>query len=110
MARAESSWEKHGNLGFFLIFLTKGIFFYFRMKCSTYLLNPFGPKLLLVSLCLCLVSVSIIFPLMRVGLLKSPTIIVGGSMCALSFSEVSFMNVGALSFGAQMFRIEISSW
>jgi hypothetical protein len=30
------------------------------------------------------------------GVLKSPTIIVCG---ALSFSKVSFMNVGALSFG-----------
>jgi hypothetical protein len=30
-------------------------------------------------------------------------------MCALSFSKVSFMNVSALVFGAQMFRIESSS-
>jgi hypothetical protein len=36
---------------------------------------------------------------------KSPTIIVFGSMCVLSFSKVSFMNVAALAFGAQMFRI-----
>ena len=34
------------------------------------------------------------------GVLKSPTIIVWGVMCALSFSKVSFMNVGALAFGA----------
>jgi hypothetical protein len=33
-------------------------------------------------------------------LLKSPTIIVWGVMCALSFSTVSFMNVGALGFAA----------
>ena len=34
------------------------------------------------------------------GVLKSPTIILWGVMCALSFSKVSFMNVGALAFGA----------
>jgi hypothetical protein len=34
------------------------------------------------------------------GVLKSPTVIVWGTMCALSFSKVSFMNVGALAFGA----------
>ena len=44
------------------------------------------------------------------GVLKFSTIIVGGVMCALSFSKVSLMNVGALAFGAQMFRIESSSW
>jgi hypothetical protein len=32
--------------------------------------------------------------------LKSPTIIVWGVMRALSFSKVSFMNVGALAFEA----------
>ena len=32
------------------------------------------------------------------GVLKSPTIIVWGSMCVLSFSKVSFMNVDALAF------------
>ena len=32
--------------------------------------------------------------------LKSPTIIVCGAIYALSFSRVSFMNVGALVFGA----------
>jgi hypothetical protein len=32
--------------------------------------------------------------------LKSPTIIVGHAMYVLSFSKVSFMNVGALVFGA----------
>ena len=44
------------------------------------------------------------------GVLKSPTIIVLGAMCALSSSIVSFTNEGALAFGAQMFRIESSSW
>ena len=34
------------------------------------------------------------------GVLKAPTIIVWGMMCAMSFSKVSFMNVGALAFGA----------
>jgi hypothetical protein len=38
--------------------------------------------------------------------LKSPTIILWGVKCALSFSKVSFMNVGALAFGAKVFRIE----
>ena len=32
--------------------------------------------------------------------LKSPTIIVWCAMCALSFSKVSFMNVGTLAFRA----------
>jgi hypothetical protein len=41
--------------------------------------------------------------------LKSPTIIVWGTMCALSFNKVSFMNVSALAFGAQIFRFESSS-
>jgi hypothetical protein len=34
------------------------------------------------------------------GVLNSPTIIVCGAMCALGFSKVSFMNMGALAFGA----------
>jgi hypothetical protein len=34
------------------------------------------------------------------GVLKSPTIIVWGAVCALSFSKVSFMNLVALAFGA----------
>ena len=34
------------------------------------------------------------------GVLKSPTIIVCGTMCALSFSKVSFMKLGTLAFGA----------
>ena len=36
----------------------------------------------------------------EIGVLKSPTIIVLGSMCVLSFSKVSFMNIGAFAFGA----------
>ena len=44
------------------------------------------------------------------GVLKSPTIIVGGATCALSFIKVSIMNVAALVFGAWIFRIESSSW
>ena len=34
------------------------------------------------------------------GVLKTSTIIVWDAVCALSFSKVSFMNVGALVFGA----------
>ena len=34
------------------------------------------------------------------GVLKSSTIIVCSAMCDLSFTKVSFMNVGALAFGA----------
>ena len=34
------------------------------------------------------------------GVLMSPNVIVCSSMCALSFSKVSLMNVGALAFGA----------
>jgi hypothetical protein len=41
--------------------------------------------------------------------LKSLTIIVWGVICTLSFSKVSFMNVGALAFRAYVFRIESSS-
>ena len=41
--------------------------------------------------------------------LKYATIIVWGKICVLSFSKVSFMNVGALEFEAYMFRIESSS-
>jgi hypothetical protein len=29
---------------------------------------------------------------------------------SLSFSKVPFMNVGTLAFGAEIFRIESSSW
>jgi hypothetical protein len=31
-------------------------------------------------------------------------------MCVLRFSKLSFMNVGALAFGAKLFRIETFSW
>ena len=65
----------------------------------SYLLSPFGQKLLLVSLCLfslCLPDLSID----ESEILKSPTIFVCGAMCAFSFSKVSFMNVGTLAFGA----------
>jgi hypothetical protein len=34
------------------------------------------------------------------GVLKASTILLCGAMCALSFSKVSFMNVGALALGA----------
>jgi hypothetical protein len=34
------------------------------------------------------------------GVLKSPTIIVSGAMCALSFTKISLMNVAALVYGA----------
>ena len=44
------------------------------------------------------------------GVLKSPLLLGGmGSMCVLSFSKVSFMNLGALPFAAKMFRIETFS-
>jgi hypothetical protein len=42
--------------------------------------------------------------------LKTPTIIVCGAMCVLSFSKVSLTNVDALAFEAWIFRIESSSW
>jgi hypothetical protein len=44
------------------------------------------------------------------GVLKSPTTIMRGAICALSFSKVSFMNVSTLAFEAYIFRIESSSW
>jgi hypothetical protein len=31
-------------------------------------------------------------------------------MCDLSFSNNSFMNVGAIKVGAYVFKIEMSSW
>jgi hypothetical protein len=34
------------------------------------------------------------------GVLKSPTIIVCGSLCVWNFNKISFMTVGALAFGA----------
>ena len=44
------------------------------------------------------------------GMLKSPMLLCGGVMCAMSFSKVSFMNVGSLAFGAQIFTVESSFW
>ena len=44
------------------------------------------------------------------GVLKSPTIIVCGEIYFLSFSRVSFMNVGDFLFGANKLKIESSSW
>ena len=43
------------------------------------------------------------------GVLKSPTIIVAGAMCALSFTKVSLMNVAPLAIGAYLFRTKSSS-
>ena len=34
------------------------------------------------------------------GVLKSPTIIVCGGICALNFTRISFTNMGFLVFGA----------
>ena len=71
------------------------------MKCSPsiYLLNPIGPKIQLVSLSLFIFCFHDGF-IEESGVLKLPTIIVLGTMCALSFGKVSFMNEGALAFGA----------
>ena len=44
------------------------------------------------------------------GTLKSFTINVWGLMCDLNSSNISFTNVDALVFGAQMFGSETSSW
>ena len=58
--------------------------------------NPIDPKLQLVLL------FSFCFPdrsIEESGVLKSPTIIVLGAMCALSFNKVSFMKEGARAFG-----------
>ena len=54
----------------------------------------------LVLLCPCLDSGFLIGPLRKSRVLKSPTLIVLGAMCALSFSKVSFTSDGALTFGA----------
>ena len=40
------------------------------------------------------------------GVLKSPTIIVWGAMCALSFTKVTLMNVASLLFA----EIDIHNW
>jgi hypothetical protein len=40
--------------------------------------------------------------------LKSPTILVWGSMCVFSFSKVPFMNLGALAFGQRCSELRLS--
>jgi hypothetical protein len=44
------------------------------------------------------------------SIFKSPTVSVWGSKYNLSFRNGFFMNVVDLTFGAQMFRIDMSSW
>jgi hypothetical protein len=44
------------------------------------------------------------------GVLKSLNTIVWSSKWVLIISEISFINVGACAFGAQMFQIETFSW
>ena len=72
-----------------------------------YLLIPVGSKSLLVLQCPCSVCFHDLF-IGESGVLRSPTIIVWGAMYFLSFSRISFMNVGAFLFGAYMLRIENS--
>ena len=43
---------------------------------------------------------------MEIGVLKSPTIIIWGTMCGLGFTEVSLMNMGALAFRG----IDVQYW
>jgi hypothetical protein len=84
-------------------FWEKGIFFSFRVKCSIYVwqisffLNLYNLTVSLFSFCFNDLSVG------KGGVLKSPTIIVWGSMCVLSFSKVSFMNLGALAIWGHRF-------
>jgi hypothetical protein len=40
--------------------------------------------------------------------LKSPTIVMWDSMCVLSFSKASFMNVGALALGHRCSELRFS--
>jgi hypothetical protein len=40
--------------------------------------------------------------------LKTPTINAWGSMCELSFSNISFKNTSVLVFGVEIFRFEMS--
>jgi hypothetical protein len=62
-----------------------------------YLLNQFGSVSFTVSLfSFCFHDLSIA----ESGLVKSPTIIVCGAMCALNFNKVSLMNVGAFALRA----------
>ena len=74
-------------------------FFYFWViRFYKYLLNLFGSILLLVSLFPLLVSVSMTCSLVRMECWNAPTIILWVSICDLSFSKLSLMNAGALSF------------
>ena len=57
--------------------------------------RTYDEVLRIVSLCLCLVSDFI----GEGRVLKSPTIIMSGSTCALNFSNISFTNVGVHEFG-----------
>ena len=60
-----------------------------------YLLNSFGSfTVALFSSCF----LDLFIDESRV--LKAPTIIVWGAMCAFSFSKLSFMNMAALALGA----------
>jgi hypothetical protein len=67
---------------------------------SRYLLNSFGSLPLLVSLCLCLFSVLMTYPLVRVECCSLPLILCVVQCIFLSFSKVSFKNVGTLASGA----------
>ena len=69
-----------------------------------YLLNPFGSKPQLVSLCLSSVSVSMTCLLVRLGVLKSPTTIVW-VQCMLEVSIASFMNVRVLGNRSSELRL-----
>ena len=70
------------------------------MKCSIDIIKTIWSKTS-VSFTVTLFSLSFHdLSIEESGVFKSPTIIVWGAMCALSFSKVSFMNAGALLFGA----------
>jgi hypothetical protein len=49
-----------------------------------------------------------IFCLLKSGVLSSPTITVSGPICFFIFRSLHFMNLGALMFIANMFRIVLS--
>jgi len=90
-----------------ILFMKEGIFFCFGVKgcadiCQMHLVHNF-----------CLTVFSFCFNVLCIGeswLLKSPTIILWGSMCILSFSKVSFMNVGGLCLQHWCSEFESSSW
>jgi len=74
----------------------EGIVFCFRMKCSI----DISYIHLVHNFCqFHCVSVHFLF-IDESEVLKSPMIIVWGSMCVLRFNKVSFMIVGTLAFGA----------